>query len=221
MQFAAPDGIRRLKDQIYRQHSGWDNMVVQIGWERIIISSVNLAENRFCIGRNIAEICLAEGIAEPVELIGRLLASEQGKVGIIVMSMCEEDVEKIARLPYAALISDALYGPSEAPHPRLYGSFPRFLKEFVHNKQLVTLQSAIRKMTGMPADRYKITHRGYIRKGYAADLNIFSDQEITDHATFADPKQFASGIDYSIVNGHIALQFGLMNNIRSGVILNG
>ena len=85
--------------------------------------------------------------------MAELLASEDGKVGIILLSMSQEDVDTVAKLPYSMVISDALYGVSDCPHPRLYGAFPRFLQDYVVKRKVFALEQAVHKMTAMPAKR--------------------------------------------------------------------
>ena len=198
-----PEGIRKLKEEIYLPQPGWDNMVESIGWERIMIGSVTKEKNRKYAGKNIAE-CAAMEQMDPCEWFGKLAAEEEGKVGIILFSVSEKDVERILKLPYTAVISDSLYGGGDNPHPRLYGSFPKVIREFVREKGLLSLEEAICKMTSMPAERIGLTDRGIIDVGYVADLNIFDPEQIRDKATFTDSKQLSEGIAYTLIRGEIA-----------------
>ena len=198
-----PEGIARMKEEIYNKQPGWDNMVESIGWERIMIGSVTLEKNRRYAGKTIAENA-ADDQMDPCEWFGKLAAEEEGKVGIILFSVCESDVERILKLPYTAVISDSLYGGGDNPHPRLYGSFPKLIREYVREKKLLSLEEAVCKMTSMPAERIGLKDRGIIDVGYVADLNIFDPEKITDKATFTDSRQLSEGIAYTLIGGEIA-----------------
>ncbi|MCI8632391.1 MAG: amidohydrolase family protein [Lachnospiraceae bacterium] len=196
-----PEGAARLRQEIEREQPGWDNMVKSIGWERTIIGSVTKEKNRRYCGKSVAAIMQELALEDPCEWLGQLIAEEEGKVGCIIMSMSQEDVDTVMRLPYAAIISDSLYGGGDNPHPRLYGSFPRVLREYVRERGILSMQEAVRKMTAMPAERAGILDRGYIRAGYMADINIFDPEKIRDLATFTEPKQLSEGIAYTLIGG--------------------
>lgn len=186
-------GVEKLRTEIYREQPDWDNMVMAIGWGRIVISSVGRAENKKYQGRSVADICKDLGCDE-VEFISRLLVEEDAKVGIIVMSMLQEDVDTVARLPYSMVISDSLYGAPDFPHPRLYGSFARIIREYVRERSVLNMETAVHKMTDMTAKRFRIPDRGRIAKGCFADMNFFVPEAVSDRATFVAPKQFSAGM---------------------------
>ncbi len=199
-----PEGAARLRQEIEREHPGWDNMVKSIGWQRTIIGSVTREENRRYCGKSVADIMQELGLEDPCEWLGQLIAEEDGKVGCIIMSMSQEDVDTVMKLPYAAIISDSLYGGGDNPHPRLYGSFPRVLHEYVGQRRVLSMQEAVHKMTAMPAERVGIWDRGRIQAGYIADINIFDPEAIRDLATFTEPKQLSQGIAYTLIGGEPA-----------------
>ena len=199
-----PEGAAHLRKEIYKKQPGWDNMVESVGWDRIMIGSVTLEKNTGYSGKSVAQIAAELGLEDPCEWLGQLIAEEEGKVGGILMSMSPEDVDTVMGLPYAAVISDSLYGGGDNPHPRLYGSFPKMIREYVRERGLMTMEQAIRKMTAMPAERVGLLNRGYLKEGYAADINIFDPEKIRDLATFTQPKQLSEGIAYTIIGGEVA-----------------
>ena len=87
------------------------------------------------------------------------------------------------------------------PHPRLYGSFPKFLREYVREKKLIPLETAVRKMTWQPAKRLGLSDRGILAPGCKADLLLFDPETFTDRATFAEPRQLSTGLWKVFVNG--------------------
>lgn len=196
-------GIDLLSREIEKEFDDWDNMVSSIGWERILISSVIREEDRVFAGKDLGQAALLAH-REPGELLARLIAGNQGKVGVILMSMAPEDVKTVLRLPYTSVISDALYGGGDMPHPRLYGSFPKMIREFVLERRLLTLEEAVRKMTSLPAARAGLRNRGILRPGYQADILVFDPASVRDRATFQEPKQLAQGFDLVLVGGEPA-----------------
>ena len=192
--------------------------------DTIIISVVNNEENRRFEGRKVDEIALEEG-KSPIDFVIDLLIDEEGAVGAIFMSMCEEDVRKVMQDPYTSICTDAwaraMDGPLHLgnPHPRTYGSFPRVIGHYARDLKLFPIEEAVRKMTTLPAHILKLKNLGKIADGYAADLVIFNPDKIMDKSTIADPHKYAEGIDYVIVNGVPALEKGIITPARPGKIL--
>lgn len=135
------------------------------------------------------------------EAIARLMHEEDGKVGIIVLSMCPEDVEYVLSLPFTSVISDALYGGGSHPHPRLYGAFPKVIEEYVCRRKLLTLQEAVHKMSGKPAHRFGLEKRGLLREGYHADVLLFRPEEVRSGASYLEPCVEAEGMRLVLVDG--------------------
>lgn len=197
---ATRPGRALLAEEIQKEFDGWDNMVSSIGWERISISSVTAEEDRPFAGLDFTTAAEAAGVSQ-AELLCGLVARSQGKVGVILMSMAQADVDRVLTLPWVSLISDALYGGGDMPHPRLYGAFPKFLREYVRERSLLTFGKAVRKMTSLPAKRLGLKDRGALLPGYYADLLLFDPAKFTDRATFQSPKQLATGLARVFVNG--------------------
>jgi N-acyl-D-amino-acid deacylase len=105
------------------------------------------------------------------------------------------------------------------PHPRLWGTFPRVLGRYSRNEKLFSLASAIHKMTGMPAQRFGLAGRGFIRKDYAADLVLFDPEKIIDVATFDDPIRPAEGIAAVWVSGALSYTSQGATGTRAGQFL--
>ncbi len=195
------EGVDALRVALAVPYPDWDNYSISLGWERIIISSVKNDQNRKFLGRNVAEAAGEEGFADATALAAYLLHDEQGATAIINMSMCQDDVDTVARLPYAIAISDAIYADTPTPHPRLFGAMPRMLTDLVFGRGVLTLPQAIRKMTAMPAQRMGLAGRGMLAPGYHADVLVFSQERFRDHATFDNPAQLATGLDWMFING--------------------
>lgn len=145
------------------------------------------------------------------------LASLQ-PAGAIYFSMDEADVERIMAHPQTMIGSDGL--PHDTfPHPRLWGAFPRVLGHYARDRKIFPLETAIHKMTGMPAAKFGMHQRGLIAQGYAADLVVFDPQTVRDCASFTDPKRPAAGIERVYVNGIISWRNGAATGARAGQVI--
>ena len=163
-------------------------------------------------GRYLDELAAERGV--PAEA----LIAELQPAGAIYFSMDEADIERILAYPETMIGSDGL--PHDVfPHPRLWGAFPRVLGHYARHRGIFSLETAIHKMTGLPAARFGLAGRGVIAPGAAADLVVFDPDHIRDTATFAQPKQPAAGIDAVYVNGVAVWRGGQPTGARPGVVL--
>lgn len=215
-ELGTPEGVERFRRQSRVLYDDWDNFCVTLGWERIIISGVTLPEHRPMLGMTVPEAAEKFGFEDSEALAAHLMHTENGKTAIINMSMCQDDIDTVARLPYAVIISDAIYADTDTPHPRMYGAFPKVIREYVRERGLFTLQEAIRRMTSLPAARMKIRGRGSLAVGNFADVLVFDPAVFRDHATFTDPAQLATGLVYCIVNGEIAVDHDRRTGVMAG-----
>jgi N-acyl-D-amino-acid deacylase len=141
-----------------------------------------------------------------------------GDAQMVYHSMGEPDVERIMQEPFTMIASDA--GPGNlgvgVPHPRGYGNNARVLARYVREKKLLPFEDAIRKMSSLPAQTFGLKNRGYIREGYVADVLLIDENTVTDQATFEQPHQYATGIDYVIVNGKLVISAGKLTGELPG-----
>ena len=202
--FSSDSGRSMLKKDLMEEYPKWDNMIKSIGWNRIIISSVSKNENKWLQGESFQSASDKLGYNDVADFFIDLFIQEKGTVGIVVLSMSIADVERIAKLPYSALISDSLYGGGR-PHPRLLGAYPHFLRCFVIDHSILAFEEAIMKMTYLPAERLHLKNRGLIKPGYIADVLIFNRNEFRDNADYSGPLDNATGMDYVFVGGELAI----------------
>lgn len=145
-------------------------------------------------------------------------AGYSGGASMVYHYMSMQDVDTIFRYPNTAVASDGAiiaHGRGK-PHPRSYGTNARILAEFVREREILSLEDAVRRMTSLPARTFSFQDRGIIRPGFVADLVIFDPERVTDKATYADPHQYSEGFDVVIVNGKIAVDDGVPNDVRAG-----
>lgn len=214
----SPIAREKLRAELSEPHADWDNLVLDLGWDRVVISYAAHPDNRSIIGCSIAQIAAERGRDE-ADCLCDILISEQGRAGMVMHSMSPDDVATVLALPYSLVASDSIYPPSGNPHPRLYGAFPRVLREFVREKRVLTLPQAVRKMTSMPAERVGLKYRGLIKPGYIADLLAFWQYAPADAATYEAPAQLARGIDYAFIGGREVIHEGVIQNSKYGKFL--
>ena len=194
------------------------------GAQNVVITSSQLPENKRFIGLNIEECSKLTGL-EPWPFIRELLIQERINVNTIGFAMTEENVKLFLSHPLGMPASDSgVYSPigklSESmPHPRGYGTFPRFLGKYCRDEKLMDLSQAIHKCTALPASRLGLKNRGLLSVGYKADVVVFNPDTIIDRATFADPHQFAAGIEHVIVNGIWTIKDGISTGDMGGQIV--
>jgi N-acyl-D-amino-acid deacylase len=138
--------------------------------------------------------------------------------GAIYFAMDDADVDRILAHPLAMIGSDGLPAPG-VQHPRLWGSFPRVLGHYARERRLLTLETAVHKMTGLPARRFGLAGRGSIAPGAVADITVFDAAAVRDRASYADPSAEPEGIECVIVNGRVAAERGTITDDRAGALL--
>lgn len=148
-------------------------------------------------------------------------AVRRGGASAIYHVLDEADVERIMRHPQTMIASDGrLTEPGIGhPHPRWYGTFPRVLGRYVREQGVLTVQEAVHKMTGLPAQRMGLSDRGILAEGNLADIVVFDPATVIDRSTFEDPHQYPAGIDWVLVNGRVAVENGAFTGTRVGQVL--
>jgi N-acyl-D-amino-acid deacylase len=191
------------------------------GWDNVQITSVSHDADRSAEGQRLGTWAKASG-TDPYEAAVALLERNRGSVGMVGFAMSEDNIERFLAHPLGMVCSDggafATAGPARRghPHPRSLGSFPRVLGRYVRERRALSLEDAVRKMSALPAARVRLTDRGMLREGFAADVVVFDPATVTDRATFAEPFQYPDGIRTVIVNGVPALRDGERAERRAG-----
>ncbi|MEO7651990.1 MAG: D-aminoacylase [Bryobacteraceae bacterium] len=185
----------------------------------------NCSFDRSFAGKSLAELTAARGVPVSFETAADTTIEIQRKGGCsaIYHAMSEEDLERILRYPFTMVASDGgiVVMGDGVPHPRNYGAFARVLGRYVRERKVLTLEDAVRRMTGLPAMRFRIFDRGLLRPGMKADVVVFDAATVHDKAEFASPHQYAEGFRHVVVNGKPVLAEGKMTAERPGRILYG
>ncbi|KAF0145231.1 MAG: N-acyl-D-amino-acid deacylase [Nitrospirae bacterium] len=193
-------------------------------WESVRVSSVISQKNKWMEGKTLSYIS-KKMKKSPVDTLFKILIDEKLRAGAIFSSMNEDNLKKFLSLPYTMIGSDSsarsFSGPTRTgkPHPRTFGSFPRFLGKYVRDNGMMSMNEAIHKMTMLPAKTFGIRGRGIIRKGAFADIVIFDAKKIIDKATFNRPFLKPDGIYYVVVNGRPAVWEGKFTGQTAGRVL--
>ena len=217
--------LARLADSTTRQriHDELLDSRAPDYWGGVTVGSTQHADTRRFQGVPLPEVA-TELEMDPAAAILWLTERDQLGTTAFFESMAVENTRRILQLPYVMIGCDAsirspggLLG-SDYPHPRTYGTFPRFLR-MAADEGLMSLAEAIRRCTSLPAERFGLTRRGVVAAGHAADLAIFDLATLRDRSTFADPHQLATGMRHVIVNGSLALEDARLTGHHAGQVL--
>ncbi len=224
--------LARLRDPVERPRilhdmvhgtPDWNNFF-RIDWRDIKLAYVHVEQNRWMQGLSVQDVAEREH-RDPVELATDLILADANRTTMVNFVMAEDDVDFLLPKPESMIGSDGRSftpgGPTGGghPHPRNYGAFPRVYARYVRDKRVLTLESAVHKMTGRPARKLGLRNRGQLQPGCFADVVVFDPATIRDRATFEQPHQFAEGIEWVLVNGQMALDNGTPSNTLVGELL--
>lgn len=182
--------------------------------------------NKLYRGKRLDEVARIHGKDEDETVID-LVMRDKSTIAAVYYQQSEDNIRKIIRQPYVsfgsdgASMSDAQIFADWGTHPRAYGTFARLLGRYVRDERLVSLEEAVRRLTSLPASNLKIQKRGLLKTGYYADLAIFNPATIQDHATFEDPKVYATGMVHVFVNGVQVLHEGEHTGAKPGRVVRG
>ena len=193
----------RLRGEI-EEDSRWENLPQAAGWEGITVASCPARPE--WEGQTLDQMAAASG-EEPVEGLFRLILATKGHCRVVIADMDQDDVEWLVRHPLSNIISDSTDVVGK-PHPRLYGAFTRVLGKYVREKRSLKLEEAIYKMTAGPAQRLHLEGRGVLEPGAWADLVVFDADTVGDRATYAEPRQYSTGIVNVVVAGEVVVDHG-------------
>jgi N-acyl-D-amino-acid deacylase len=228
--------IQRMKDPVIRKRivremkesrEGWENMYLQAGSpDSILLVGFKNDELKPLTGKTLAEVAELWD-KSPEETAMDLIIRDNSRVDTVYFSQSEENLRKKIALPWVSFCSDSASLAPEgiflksSTHPRAYGSFARLLGKFVREERLIPLEEAIRKLSSLPARNLRLDRRGELKKGYFADVVVFDPATIQDHATFAQPHQYATGVQHVFVNGQQVLEYGDHTGATPGRIVRG
>jgi len=197
--------VEAIRKEIYEINDpSWDNSMYYVGLENFLI--VRADETPWAIGKTYAQVADELGM-KPFYAVVHLLKLNRGNVRECRFSMCEENVEMILKHPRCMVGSDGTIRKfDKINHPRGIGTFPRYLGRYIRERQILSREEGIRRITGMPAQRYGLKGKGFIKEGFDADLVLFDYDSILDHADYVNPFQLNEGIYQVYVGGKLNVQ---------------
>jgi N-acyl-D-amino-acid deacylase len=227
--------IERLKDPAVRARllvemrepsPTWENLLQRAGPKGALLLEFKNPALKPLAGKTLEEVAAMRGVSAE-EAAMQLVVEDGSRVGVAYFLMSEENVRREVALPWVSFGSDADAPAPEgvflqsSEHPRAYGNFVRVLAKYVRDEKIVTLQEAIRKLSGFPAQNLSLQDRGTLRTGSYADVVIFDPRTVQDHATYERPHQLATGVSDVWINGIQALRNGEATGAASGRVVHG
>jgi N-acyl-D-amino-acid deacylase len=209
-----PQTRKRVAEEMRTPTDEWENLLLGAGSpDNVLLVGFKNKALKHLTGKTLGDVARRRGIS-PEETAMDLVIADGSRVDTVYFMMQEEDVRKNVALPWVSFGSDAGSVAAEGafllsqPHPRTYGNFARLLGKYVREEKIIPLAEAIRKLSGLPAENLGLADRGLVKPGYFADLAVFDPATIEDHATFAEPHQYATGMVHVFVNGQQVLADG-------------
>ena len=221
--------LARLRDPVERKRA-FDDMAkghfggLEWHWDKMFIMNIGSDQNQDFVGRSLQEISEIRG-EDPREVVLALVDEEDNDVGVVGHNRIESDVEFFVNYENSMIGSDGFAISSDGiwsddkPHPRFYGCYPLILGRYVREKNVLSLERAIYKMTGLPAERLGLSDRGVLTEGNIADVVVFDPKTIIDHATYESPHQLSDGVRHLYVNGECVIRDGVHTRAYPGRVL--
>jgi N-acyl-D-amino-acid deacylase len=216
----------RLKHEMTTPTDAWENRLLNVGPEHVMVVGFRNPALRSLTGKTLAEIAALRGVS-PAEAAMDLVVEDDSRVGTVYFAMSEENVRQVVQLPWVSFCSDSPAVAAEGEflqsgiHPRAYGAFARLLGRYVRDEGLLPLEEAVRRLAALPAATLKLERRGTLRPGNYADVVALDPATIQDHATFAQPHQYAGGVRHVLVNGTAVLRDGEHTGATPGRFVRG
>jgi N-acyl-D-amino-acid deacylase len=223
----APALRERVMREMITPSDEWDSTYLAAGSaDNVLLVGFKSDALKPLIGETLAEVAARRG-KSPEETAIDLVIEDDSDVGCVFFTMSEENIRRQIALPWVSFGSD---GASLAPegvflrsstHPRAYGTFARLLGKYVREEGVIPLQEAVRRLTWLPAQNLKLRGRGRLSVGNFADIVVFDPEMVQDHATFDNPRQYATGIVHVFVNGTQVIKDGEHTGAKPGRVVYG
>ncbi len=221
-----PDTRARIKREMALPSHSWENMFEENGADGIMLAGFAKPELRRYQGVWLRQVAEERGTSAADAAID-LLIEDNSRIFSLYFSMSEDNLRRQARLPWVSFCSDAGAIAAEGaflsyhPHPRAYGSFARVIGKYARDEGLISLEDAVRRLSGFAADNLKLRDRGYLKPGYFADIAVFDPARVQDHSVPGAPHQYSDGMVHVFVNGAQVLRDGEHTGVLPGRVVRG
>jgi len=208
--WAEADGklLKNIHDPVLHQRliqEMTENLRRRGGPETLLMTA---AKDKSIVGKNLAQIAKERNVS-PIEAALQIIRA--GGSSVASFNMKESDIEAFMKQPWVMTCSDGSEG-----HPRKYGTFPHKIHEYVYEKHVLSLEAAVRSSTSLPAETLRLKNRGLLKQGYFADVLVFDPKTFIDRATYENPTVLATGVQYLLVNGKVAVDRGKLTATLAG-----
>jgi N-acyl-D-amino-acid deacylase len=222
-----PDIRARVVKEMLTPDKSWENLYLNAGTpDRVLLIGFKSDKLKPLTGKSLAEVARMRG-KSPEDTAIDLVIEDHTRISTAYFLMSEENVKKGLSQKWVSIGSDEGAPAPEGvflksnPHPRAYGSFARFLGHYVRDEKVTTLSDAIRRLTSLPAENFKLQDRGCLKPRCHADIVIFDPQAIADRATFDNPQRYATGVAHVFVNGVQVIDGGKHTGATPGQVVRG
>ena len=217
----------RLIKEMRTPTDEWENLLALAGSaDKVLLVGFKNPDLKHLTGKTLAEVA-ARRKQSPEETAMDLIIQDGSRVETVYFLMSEENIRKKIAIPWLSFGSDAAAPTTEgvflksSQHPRAYGCFARLLGKYVRDEKIIPLETAIHKLTTLPAKNLGIRDRGRLSPNYRADVVIFDPAKIQDRATFEMPHQYSTGVRDVLVNGEFVLRDGQHTGATPGQVVYG
>jgi N-acyl-D-amino-acid deacylase len=217
----------RIAREMLTESDDWENMYLGAGSpENILLVGFRNPELKRYTGMSLAAVAAARGTS-PETTAMDLIVEDGSRVTCVYFSQSEEVLRRAVALPWVSFCSDEGAPAPEGVflkknnHPRAYGSFARVFARYVRDERVLSVEEAVRKLTGLPAANLGLDRRGLLREGFFADVVVFDPDTIQDHATFTEPHQLSTGVEHVFVNGVQVVSGGEHTGATPGRVVRG
>ena len=224
---ADPELRARIAQEMLEESDDWENMYLGAGSpDNILLVGFKNPELKKYTGMSLGDVARERG-ASPETTAMDLIVEDGSRVTCVYFSQSEDVLRKAVALPWVSFCSDEGAPTAEGVflkknnHPRAYGSFARVFAAYVRDQNVIPIEEAVRKLTGLPAANLRLELRGLLREGFFADVVVFDPDTIQDHATFVEPHQYATGVEHVFVNGVQVIRDGDHTGATPGRVVRG
>ena len=221
-----PETRAKLIQAMRENPDDWDNRLASGGADSVLLVEFRNPDLKHLAGMTLAEVAQQRGMS-PEETAMDLVIEDRTRVGAMYFNQSEDVVRKAIQQPWVSFCTDAVSIAAEGDqllnhrHPRTYGTFPRVLGHYVRDLQLLSLEQAVHRASGLPATNLSLRDRGFLREGYFADVLVFDPDTVQDHATFEKPHQYSTGMEKVFVNGELVFDDGEHTGALPGQVVRG
>src|SRR4051794_11757571 len=215
----------RIKAEMLNEHTEWENLCVLATPENVLLLGLRQPQDAQYMGKRLSEVAKSMGKDWPDAVMDLLIAEKQ-RIGTVYFLMSEDNVKLQLQQPWMKFGTDAGGSDPDSAkdtltHPRAYGNFPKIMGQYVRDEHVIPLEDAVRKATSAVATRLSLEERGILRETFYADIVVFDPATIAEHATYENPHQLSTGVEWVLVNGVPIVAHGKPTGAKPGRVLRG